>query len=228
MNGKRLITFVAAAALLGSAAIASAQFSPLSRDHIANGVSQYLAGNSKDDGNPLEGGGGGTPLLGLLNPNGRSHIAAILFYERRLEGHPTDTAGGTPGLFLGCRVETLAPHSAFDIREGEGQAPALTWTPDGGHSPRYVEVLSVPRQPVAVNGMQTRVADGLGLTADDTGEFHSSEQMFPLDPRHFRPPLNQISPGQLQASIDCICDGLSTQGLPTDAFSESPFGILCL
>ena len=220
----RTHSIVAAAAtailVVGSVALAG-HLAPLSPAHTGYGVSQYIAKNFSDfDSTTVFG------SLNVTNPNERSHVFAVLFYERRIEGDiSAEPDAGTPGLFLGCLVETIPPHGSLNIAQTDPRVPDSA-ADHGSHDPKFVQVISVPRQSATVAGRKTRVANGLGVTMEATG-FGAREHVALLYPELFRLPFDQVAAGQRQDAVDCICGGLSAKGLPGGIFAHPVFGIGC-
>lgn len=189
-------------------------YKPLSKDHTVYGVSQYLAGGVAPIGNIL---------VKLVNPTPVTMVAAALFYER--EG---GKRGGTttPEKFLRCVVEELSPHAAIQIENEAECASNNSSNPEC--VPLYVEVISVPVEPVTLRSHWKKhkyfnsLADGLGIVGSPN-TFQGN--LFLLNPKLFSLPSDSVVDGQRKYAIDSICTALQEKGLSPDLFEE--FGIFC-
>lgn len=178
-------------------------------------MSQFLAGNI----NAQE-----TTPLKLFNPTPVTQVVAALFYERESEG---PRPGGNAEQFQACLVRLLTPHGAVQL--------PLDFL---ATNRAYVEVISAPVTPVKREKDEhddhgdhddddegLRLADGLGIRGTATLTFFASVPLSMVHPELFSLPSDDVLPGQRQAAIDCVCDGLAL-GLDPDVFED--FGIDCM
>jgi len=214
MRGITKLTYIAiAGVVLLSLAVTpawSVTYGKLSKNHTLYGVSQYLAGGVAPIGNIL---------LKLVNPTPVTMVAVALFYEREVGKH-----GGVPAQFLRCVVEELSPHAAIQI---ENEPDCVKSNTNSGCVPLYVEVISVPVEPVqAKKNGTTRLADGLGIVGSPN---NFQGNLFLLNPELFSLQSNDAVLGQREVAIDSICtalqDKLQDKVLSLDLFEE--FGIFC-
>ena len=216
MRGITKLTYIAiAGVVLLSLALTpawSVTYDKLSKNHTLYGVSQFLAGGVS----PI-----GKILVKLVNPTPVTMVAVALFYEREGGGK----RGGVPERFLGSVVEELYPHAAIQI-ENKTEC-ASNSSKNTECVPQYVEVISVPVEPVqAKKNGTTRLADGLGIVGSPN---NFQGNLFLLNPELFSLPSNDAVPGQREVAIDSICtalqDKLQDKVLSLDLFEE--FGIFC-
>jgi hypothetical protein len=215
MRGITKLTYIAiAGVVLLSLAVTpawSVTYGKLSKNHTLYGVSQFLAGGVS----PI-----GKILVKLVNPTPVTMVAVALFYEREGGNH-----GGVPAQFLRCVVEKLYPHAAIQIENKTECASNSSKNPNC--VPQYVEVISVPVEPVqAKKNGTTRLADGLGIVGSPN---NFQGNLFLLNPELFSLPSNDAVPGQREVPIDSICTALQNKlqdkELSPDLFEE--FGIFC-
>lgn len=216
MRGITKLTYIAiAGVVLLSLAVTpawSVTYGKLSKNHTLYGVSQFLAGGVS----PI-----GKILVKLVNPTPVTMVAVALFYERERGGE----RGGVPERFLGSVVEKLYPHAAIQI---ENKTECASNSSNNSECvPQYVEVISVPVEPVqAKKNGTTRLADGLGIVGSPN---NFQGNLFLLNPELFSLPSNDAVPGQREEAIDSICtalqDKLQDKVLSLDLFEE--FGIFC-
>jgi hypothetical protein len=183
-------------------------YKKLSNNHIRYGVSQLLVGGLSHS---------GAIALKLVNPTPVTMVATALFYER--EGRN----GAIAGTFLGSVVEELGPHAALQIENDAEFDEKIN--PKG--VPLYVEVISVPKEPVRVwwywkQKKYVRLADGLGIVG---GSNNIQGNIFLINPKLFSLPADDVFTGQHEAAIDSVCSELKTNGLGLNLFEE--FGISC-
>ena len=182
----------------------------LSKHHTVYGVSQFIAAAiSPNERN--------NTVVKLMNPTPVTMVAAAFIYER--EG---GNRGGIPEKFLGCVLETLPPHAAVQIEYDAYFRDNIN--PDG--KPMYIEVISVPVEPVTLwshwkrQRNSTRLADGLGIVGTPN---NFQGNLFVLHPKLFSLPSN--IDGQREEAAKSICTELLNKGLSPDLFEE--FGIFC-
>lgn len=198
--------------------LSAMQYRPLTSLHTNYGVSQLNYGQVCCAGITP-----GLPtVIRLMNPIKVTQVAAVIVYENRSD----DINGflGNPGVYVGCTLRKLSPHSSIGINRDQ-----LPQSPVGplAQPSKYVEVIWAPEQEVGIGYWHTskmgRIADGLGgyFSNAHDGQYEGTVQL--ANPRLFSLPSDDIVPGQKQAAVDCICEGLSDLNLSGDIFSE--FGI---
>ena len=187
-------------------------FTRLNSLHTNYGVSQFNYGDvGKQDLFQC----GNCAAIKLVNPVKVTQIAAIIVYERQ----EVDEGLGTPGVYLGCTLRRLPPHSSLGI--SVLGLPSAQFRPEPG---KYVEVIWAPEDKVALRyGRPTRIANGLGgyFSNSADGQYLGTVQL--AHPKMFSLPSDLVVEGQKQEAIDCICDGISDLDLSGDIFKN--FGV---